>query len=259
MALPPPPPRPPSPLAPAPARRGYPVNTYDHERSCWGIGDALLAMLVFLVASLGIGIVAINRSGGGGLAGAWLPLAVIGPAVVQLGYVVWIANARGTGLASDFQLRFKAVDLPIGIALGFTGMIAAGLIGVMIIEVFDREPTAAAAEVLRDSEGGNGLTIWIVLFAFLAATLIPLIEELVFRGLWWSALEKRGMHPVAILVITSAVFAVLHLEPLRTAVVFVLGLAIGIGRLQTGRIGPSIAAHAFVNAVSMTALLVELG
>jgi CAAX protease family protein len=256
MALPPPPPRPPSP--PVPARGGFPTSSYDHERSRWGLGDAVLSMLVFLVASLVIGVVAITRSGGSGLAGAWLPIAVIGPAVVQLGYVVWIAKARGAGLAADFQLRFKAVDLPIGIALGFTGMIAAGLIGVVIIEVFDREPTAAAAEVLRDSEGGNGLTIWIVLFAFLAATLIPLIEELVFRGLWWSALEKRGMHPVAILVITSAIFAAIHLEPLRTAVVFVLGMAMGIGRLQTGRIGPSIAAHAFVNAISMTALLVEL-
>ena len=182
-------------------------------------------MLVFFVVSLGVGVIAIARSGEGGLDGLWLPVAVVSPGVVQLGHIVWIGKARGTGLASDFQLRFKPMDVLTGVGLGMGGLFLAGLTAFAIVEIFDREPTAAAAELVQDSEGGDGLTIWIFLFAFLAATFIPLIEELVYRGLWWSALEKRGMHPVAILVITSAIFSVVHLEPLRTTIVFEIGRA----------------------------------
>lgn len=39
---------------------------------------------------------------------------------------------------------------------------------------------------------------------------------------------------------------------------FVLGLAIGLGRLVTGRIGASIVAHMFVNAIGMLFLLIDL-
>ena len=39
--------------------------------------------------------------------------------------------------------------------------------------------------------------------AVFAATAVPLIEELVYRGLWWSALLKRGMSEWWVLLITS--------------------------------------------------------
>jgi len=61
-----------------------------------------------------------------------------------------------------------------------------------------------------------------------------------------------------VLVVTSAVFAVAHLEPARTPVLFVLGLALGWGRVMTGRIGASIFAHGFINLVGMIAVLTAL-
>lgn len=255
---PPPPPRLPPPPAPV-AGDPYHRTHYDHAVSRWGIGDALLSMAVFFSVSLAVGFVAILAVDGTTFTGAWLPVVIAVPPLVQLGHITWVARARGAGLAADFRLKVTFSDVAVGAGLCIAGLILAGITAAIVFELFDQEPTASAAELVEDSEGGNGLTIWIFLFAFLAATLIPLVEELVYRGLWWSALEKRGMHPVAILALTSAVFALVHLEPVRTPVLFVLGLAIGLGRLVTGRIAASIAAHMYVNAIGMIFLLIDLG
>ncbi|MEZ5244040.1 MAG: type II CAAX endopeptidase family protein [Acidimicrobiales bacterium] len=258
--LPPPPPPPPRLPPPAPPGPSGSIHraTYDHEVSRWGIGDALLSMALFFTVSIAIGFVAYFAIDGTVITGFWLPAVVAVPPLIQLGHVTWIARARGAGLSRDLGLQVKFGDVAVGAALCVAGLILAGITASLIFELFDQEPTASAAELVEDSEGGNGLTIWIYVFAFLAATLIPLVEELVYRGLWWSALEKRGMHPVVILVLTSGIFALVHLEPVRTPVLFMLGLAIGLGRLVTGRIGASIAAHMYVNAIGMIFLLIDL-
>ena len=256
--LPPPPPPPSPPSTVTSAAERFHRTTYDHGVSRWGIGDALLSMGLFFTISLMLGFVAFLAIDGTTLTGVWLPAVVAVPPLVQLGHVAWVARARGAGLSHDFGLRTKFSDVAVGAALCITGLILAGITASIIFELFDQEPTASAAELVEDSEGGNGLTIWIYAFAFLAATLIPLVEELVYRGLWWSALEKRGVHPVAVLVLTSGIFALVHLEPIRTPVLFMLGLAIGLGRLVTGRIAASIAAHMYVNAIGMIFLLIDL-
>jgi membrane protease YdiL (CAAX protease family) len=256
--LPPPPPAPPRIPPPAPPPTHIERTEYDHGLSRWGIGDALLSMVIFFVFSLAVGLIAISQSSGDALDGFWLPLAIVSPAVVQLGYVVWVGGARGRGVVTDFRLKFTLSDLGIGAGLCISGLILAGIVATGIFQIFDVEPTATAAEVVQDSEADSGLTIWIYVFAILASTLTPLIEELVFRGLWWSALEKRGLHPILVLTITSGIFALVHLEPIRTPVLFVLGMTIGLGRLVTGRIGASIAAHMYVNGIAMTFLLIEL-
>lgn len=259
--LPPPPPPPPRlpPPPPAPVSVPYHRTTYDHEVSRWGIGDAFISMAVFFTISLTVGFVAIFAVDGTTFTGPWLPAVIAIPPLVQLAHVTWVARARGAGLAGDFRLKFNGSDIAIGAGLCVIGLILAGMTAYVVFELLGREPTASAAELVEDSEGGNGLTIWIYVFAFLAATLIPLVEELVYRGLWWSALEKKGLHPVAILAITSGIFALVHLEPVRTPVLFVLGMAIGLGRLVTGRIAASIAAHMYVNGIGMLFLLIELG
>lgn len=225
----------------------------------WGFGDAFLTLAVFFFVSLVVGIFAFGIGGDDDvLKGAWLPIAVGLPPAIQLGHVLWIGRAKGRGAREDFGFRFRPSDLAVGAGVFVAGVIAAGAIGSIIFEVFDREPSASVAEMAEDSAGGSGITVWIVLLAVLAVTLVPVVEELVFRGLWWSALAKRGMGEGACLVITSAAFALFHFEPLRSPVLFVLGMALGFGRIRTGRIGASIAGHAYINALGMTALLIDL-
>lgn len=263
-SLPPPPPPPPgwTPTAPIGRLSGRPIPVYP-AASTWGLGDAFTSMGIFFLASLVIGGVAFFASGADpddlGLDGAWLPAAVVIPPLIQFAHLAWVARAKGRGLAVDLGLRLRPSDLAIGAALCVVGLIVAGLVGELVFTLFDAEPSASVAELAEDSQSdGGGLTIWIIVLAVMAATVIPVVEELVYRGLWWSALEKRGMGDTATILITSAVFAVVHLEPIRLPILFVLGLALGYGRVRTGRLGPCIAAHMFINGIGMLFLLIEL-
>ncbi|MFT4596514.1 MAG: membrane protease YdiL (CAAX protease family) [Paracrocinitomix sp.] len=191
------------------------------------------------------------------LQGPLLLVGVVGPHALLLTHLFWVSRRKGISFADDFRFRFQWSDARLGFGLFFGALIAAGMVAVLITQIVGDAPTASAVELAQEL-GDGGLTIWLWLFAILGAAFVPVVEELVYRGLFWSALEKRGMRPWTILVVTSAVFAIIHLEPIRTAVLFVVGMAIGIGRLVTGRVGASIATHVFINTMAMTATLVQL-
>ena len=233
------------------------TNLYNHQLSRWGLGDVFASLGVYFTASIGLAVLLITIVGDDFLEGPLLPLVVVGPHVALLLHTTWVARTKGRGLVNDFQLKLTGSDIGLGLGLFVAGLIAATMVGLLVVRLLDDELSSAAIDVARDSTDDR-LTIWLYLFAFLGATFVPLVEELVYRGLLWSALEKRGVRPIWILVITSALFAFVHLELTRTPVLFVLGLALGAGRLYTGRIGASIVTHVLINAIAMTAILVEL-
>lgn len=269
-SLPPPPPPPPSPPPPPPAPGPAPVGRLTggpapvYPPSCrWGLGDAGVSFVIFFATSIVMGVIAYAAGGADldevGLEGAWLPLVVTVPPLAQGVHLWWIARAKGRGLVADFGFSFRWSDVAVGAGLCVVGLIVAGLVGSLVFTLFDQEPSATVAELAEDSQGdGGGLSVWIYVLAVVAATVVPVVEELVYRGLWWSALEKRGMSDVATILLTSTVFAVVHFEPIRFPVLFVLGLALGYGRTRTGRIGPAIVAHMLINGIGMLFLLIEL-
>lgn len=260
LPLPPPPPPRVPPPPPRPTVLAWGAQLYDHERSRWGVPDALLAFAIFFLSSLVLGLAfAIVEGVDATISGPWLPLLIVAPALLQLGYVVHAGRSKGLGLEADFRTRVTPSDAAVGAALCICALILAGITAAAMTEIFDQEPNAAVAELVEDSEGeSSGLTVWIYLLALLGATVIPVVEEIVYRGLWWSALEKKGFNQWVTLALTSAVFAVVHLEPWRTPILFVLGFVIGLGRIATGRIGASIFAHVYINAIGMLFLLIEL-
>ncbi len=213
---------------------------------------------VFFFGSLGLILLIFAVSNSDNLLqGPWLLVAVVGPHTLLLVHLFWVRRRKGISFADDFGFRFQWPDASLGFGLFLGALIAAGMVAVLTTQIFGESPTASAVELARES-GDGGLSIWLYLFAIMGATFVPVVEELVYRGLLWSALEKRGMRPWTILVVTSAVFAIIHLEPVRAAVLFVVGMAIGIGRLVTGRVGASIATHVFINTMAMTATLIQL-
>lgn len=211
-------------------------------------------VVIFFGVGVGIALWA-ALSGAEDLTAPWLVATLALPPAIELLYVMWVATAKGVGLATDFRLRFVRSDVGFGLRL-FAVSMATAFVVVLVWLLFAEPPTAAAIDFAQDAEGGFG--VGVVLFAILGATFIPVVEELVFRGLFWSALEKRGHRPVVILIVTSAVFSLLHLEPTRAPILFGIGLLLGVGRLRTGRIGASIVAHMSVNSLGMIALLADL-
>lgn len=86
------------------------------------------------------------------------------------------------------------------------------------------------------------------------AVLAPLGEELLFRGYLLRVLGARyGVIPG--LLVTSLLFALLHLNPASFFALFVLGAVFGILRVGTGSIWPSVVAHGIQNGISSALVL----
>ena len=74
------------------------------------------------------------------------------------------------------------------------------------------------------------------------ALLAPLVEELVFRGLFYGWIESRWGSMVA-LVVSSLAFAGAHYEPAHIILVLPLGFLFGWLRRRTNSLLPSLVAH----------------
>ncbi|MYA74079.1 MAG: CPBP family intramembrane metalloprotease [Acidimicrobiaceae bacterium] len=234
----------------------------------WGLGDFWIATGIFLLVGVVLGAIAVfddlsalatDSQREIDIGTAWLPFLIATPALLQVCYVLWAVRRKGRGPAADIAVRFRSVDLGIGAVLFVVGLTAATVLAVTMEHLFGISPSAAVADLVEDSDDtAGGISGWIVLLAVLVALVIPVIEEIVYRGLLWSALEKRGMGETAVLVLSSLIFAAIHLEPARFPILFVLGIALGYGRIRTGRLGPCVTAHICLNSVGMIALLATL-
>jgi membrane protease YdiL (CAAX protease family) len=80
--------------------------------------------------------------------------------------------------------------------------------------------------------------------------LAAVLEEMLFRGFLQTSLERSGP-PAKAVVVTAAVFALLHFNPWWTIQIFALGAALGVLALRSGSIWPGVVIHAVNNAVSM--------
>lgn len=82
--------------------------------------------------------------------------------------------------------------------------------------------------------------------------LAPIVEELVFRGLFYGWLAGRWSNLVAF-VLSSLAFAAAHTEPLHILLVLPLGFWFGWLRWRTGSLVPTIVAHIINNTIAVSA------
>ena len=88
------------------------------------------------------------------------------------------------------------------------------------------------------------------IFTILATVVLaPVTEEVVFRGLIFSRLE-RAMPGWLAAVLSALAFGLCHGQPVWMAYAFVLGLLFALLRLRTGSILPSLLAHFIFNSIS---------
>ena len=92
------------------------------------------------------------------------------------------------------------------------------------------------------------------LIAWLAVPLVlPMIEEILFRGLFYGAFEKRWGIRGAILS-SAFVFACVHLQLVGFAYLFCVGVILAWARWRSGSLGLPIAIHGLNNATALLAL-----
>lgn len=84
----------------------------------------------------------------------------------------------------------------------------------------------------------------------------PLLEELVFRGFLWRVLA-RGIHWSSVLSLTTALFALSHLDRVQSLAVVPIALFLGLLRYTSRSLLPCMLAHLLNNGIGV--LIVTFG
>ncbi|MEU4805421.1 CPBP family intramembrane glutamic endopeptidase [Actinosynnema sp. NPDC023587] len=227
-----------------------------------GTGTRLLA--VFLVAELALAgtsllfALLLSRAGwspaevGQPL---WpLPLLLVVPALVAVLVAAGGLRLVGGGPRPGRVRREWAGvrrDVLVGAAFGAGGLLLVVPAAAMWSAWTDGGGSAAG-HLLDGREPGLGAGIAIFLTVWLIA---PIAEEVLFRGVLWRALEHWGCHRWVVFAVTTAAFALSHLEWQRTPLLVVVAIPIGLARLCTGTVTAAIAAHQFNNFLPALATL----
>ncbi|MGW4115491.1 CPBP family intramembrane glutamic endopeptidase [Actinosynnema sp. NPDC004786] len=226
------------------------------------VGVFVLAQLVMLVAA-SLVLVPFALADPDLLAGvrlpAWPLLALlVAPAVAAavtavLGTALAGGGPRAGRVRRELAVRWDWSVVGTGLVLGLGGLLltvpAAGLWAAWVGD--DR-----AGSAVGDAFTGLRLDPLPAALAFVAVWLVaPAAEEVLFRGVLWRALEHWRWHRWVIFAVTTALFSVAHWELLRTPLLLVLSIPIGLARLLTGNLLAAVVAHQVNNFLPAVAIL----
>jgi len=177
-----------------------------------------------------------------GLIGLW----------IGFGGAIYYAYHYGNLRNLPQQWRFQATDLiyvVVGVACQF--IVDAAYVP------FHLHHLNGPVHHLFGSVVGASFVLLIVMTTFLA----PIMEEWLFRGVLFRALSEGGQRGatrasvVFGVVLSAALFALAHGEPLQFAGLFFLGLVLATLVWRTKRLVPSIVTHMSFNGVAIVALI----
>lgn len=88
-------------------------------------------------------------------------------------------------------------------------------------------------------------------FGILSITVMAaLVEELLFRGAIQGYLLQKGMKPLHTILISSAIFGLIHMNPIQIPFAFAVGLIFGWLYYRTGSLVPGIIGHFLNNSIA---------
>ncbi|RCW39850.1 hypothetical protein DFQ14_114114 [Halopolyspora algeriensis] len=224
----------------------------------WGFGAFFLAEAVFVLVSVALAATFGPLDGGGRRLGIALILMLMLPTVLA-GMVAVVATlVRGHGPRRDFGLQWRRSDVTTGLGIGVAGLVLTAIASTLWARwVGPEQADSAVGSLLEGVRLPPVLAVVIFLHVWLVA---PLCEELLYRGLLWGAMERLRWSRVTIFILTTAIFAIGHLEPARTVLLLVIAIPIGLARFLTGRLTASVVAHQVNNFLpALGLLLMSLG
>jgi membrane protease YdiL (CAAX protease family) len=217
----------------------------------WSLGDAGLGSAIVLVgvfvASLVLIALGITGPGATGQDTA-VTLFVTGLVAVLMIGAAWALGVRkhGGSLASlgftmpHERTAYLLAAVALGVSIGFTALYSTvvSALGVEILQPPDIDDSFLAG-------GGN-----VVFSALVLAVLGPLGEEVFFRGFLFGALAQR-MRVASAILVSAAVFALLHMEVGVLIPIFVTGLLLTWLYAKTGSLLPALLAHIGQNLLAL--------
>lgn len=88
-------------------------------------------------------------------------------------------------------------------------------------------------------------------FGIISITIMaPLVEELLFRGAIQGYMLRKGMKPLHAILIASAIFGIVHMNPIQVPFAFAIGLIFGWLYYRTGSVVPGIIGHFINNSIA---------
>jgi uncharacterized protein len=180
-------------------------------------------------------------------AALWLP---------ALAGLYWVSRREGTArFVRDYRLTFRISEVLVGVPLGV-------LTQLVLLEAlywplnrfwpqtFSQERLEEPAREVVDSASG----MWTLAIIVVVAIGAPLVEELLYRGLIFGALEGRLTTGLAV-AISGVWFGAAHFEGIQTPGLIVVGLVLGICAAKTKRLGLAVVTHAAFNATALVMLM----
>lgn len=134
----------------------------------------------------------------------------------------------------------KSIIAAFGMAIGFYFAINAVLIliGMLFPQVIENYNST------METVGLGTDPVLTIVYAILLG---PVIEELVFRGVVFSFLEKAGIKPGIIIGVTGLLFGLVHIYPIQVVYAAALGTFLGFMRYKYRSILITIVAHMLLN------------
>ncbi|WIY02463.1 type II CAAX endopeptidase family protein [Amycolatopsis mongoliensis] len=232
------------------------------QRHRWGFGAFLLVEAVLLASAAFVSVL-VGDTGPGPLPIRVVLLGTMLPTMIAAGVAVLITYVRGNGPFADLRLEWRWADVKTGFRFGCVGLVFTTIGAYLWTQlVGNANATSAISALVEDRK--MSVSAAVVMFVYLWL-LGPICEEVIYRGLLWGAAEQLQWRSerwgrVAAFLLSTAVFAASHLEPLRTTLLLVIAVPIGLARLVTGRLPGSIVAHQVNNFLpALTILLGALG
>lgn len=139
------------------------------------------------------------------------------------------------------------VELVIGATLGIFLHLPAGYLSTLVEQRFPTPPDVLRAQLHAFSPSSGPIAGAMLLSV---AVLVPVVEELFFRGALFSALLRTGPAFVAIWT-TSIAFALAHQEPRNWAPLLLVAVVLGELRRRGRSIWAGVALHAAFNAATL--------
>lgn len=218
----------------------------------------MLVFGVLLLSAVLIGAIAQVQAPGRGIS---VPVVLVGtmvPPLLAAGAALLITVLRGNGPKLDLGLTWRWEDVRVGFRFGLIGLVCTSVAAFLWTRIVGEDNASSALGRLVENQP---LPVAAAVLMFLFVWLVgPVCEEIIYRGLLWGALERMRWGRWTVFALTTVIFAVSHLEPLRTSLLLVIGVPIGLARLFTGRLGGSIIAHQVNNFLpALAVLLISFG
>lgn len=249
-------------------------STLDHRRLFSSVGAFLLtiAMVVVFFISQLVGVYIASKLilpaadklsvselfSLGSSQGTVISVSILISAVLLTVVTFFIVRLKG----GDVKQYLKLHSFSLGIGIRMLGWLVVFMVGSeLLTAVLDKTPL-----VFMDPLYQSVSSVWLLTFALVIVA--PFYEELVFRGLLWSAISEQFLTSVnsektaAVIasIVTSIIFATIHVQYgwYEISSIVVLALIFCYARIKSGSLLLCILLHSINNGVAMMLYLTQV-